>query len=99
MSFLATSTAYSLNGTILTASFPTTHGTTHTSTIDLDDNYGNEEGKFVYGGKHFSRTASHIYIDGAILHATLRRTFGRSIQASVNLNDHIENSNGTLIWK
>ena len=97
MSFLANSTSHSLNGTILAVSFQTTHGTTHTSTIDLDDKYGNEGGKFVYGGKYFSLSASHIYIEGTILHATLRRVIG-SIQASVDLNDHIENSNGMLIW-
>jgi hypothetical protein len=103
MSFSSTSQSISLDGTILTASCKLTKvDSYHKSAIDLDGNFGNDEGMLKYGWQSFSHSSTNIYLSGTTLYATLHWTDDngneKTADVSADLNDRVKNSNGTLMW-
>jgi hypothetical protein len=97
MSFATTSKHWSLDGTILSAMCQMFNGSYRKSAIDLDGNFGNDNGSLIYGGRHFSDSASSIYLDGTMLYAALKDMEGSTCNVAVDLNDKASNSNGTLM--
>ena len=64
----------------------------------LDDVLGNDNRKFIRGGKNFSLLAKDISVkDHHILVAKLQSSRGAFEDASIDLNGHISNSNGCMV--
>ncbi|KAJ6012819.1 Cyanovirin-N [Penicillium canescens] len=87
---------------ILHAVLKDDEGNKRSSTLDLDEHLGNEEGYFKWGGKGFSKSAENarIFIHGGLpfLAAGLVNPANRwrPYDTKVNLAERIKNNNGQL---
>ncbi|BDD57751.1 hypothetical protein MAP00_003095 [Monascus purpureus] len=79
-------------------------GTWCSSTLDLNDCLGNNNGKFIWGRTSFAESASqiHLSLEGnegiPFLHAQLNDRHGSQQSASINLMERIRNENGQLSY-
>lgn len=66
------------------------------SSLNLDDFLGNVDGKFVLGGKGFSRSAQDITLADAIITAKLKNGAGKFVDAKFDLSQYVSSQDGIL---
>jgi hypothetical protein len=66
------------------------------STIDLDQYFGNIEGKFTWGEKGFSQSADSISVVDGLLIAQLKTSSGKYTDDQVDLDVFFQNNDGVL---
>jgi hypothetical protein len=66
------------------------------STFDLDQYFGNIEGKFTWGEKGFSQSADSISVVDGLLIAQLKTSSGKYMDDQVDLDVFFQNNDGVL---
>lgn len=84
-------------GAFLTARCFRWDGTELTSTFDLDPHLGNDNGRFLWGGSEFTKTAWDVrFKNDTILEATLEVRDVSELESSIDLRWRLLNINGSL---
>lgn len=98
MSFSLTSSAISLSGGILEASCLAMDGSTQSSSLDLDQYIGNNNGSFDLTSKNFSRSVHDCVYDKGTIKGSLRSFDGTLTTASLCLDMYVTNVDGRLVF-
>lgn len=98
MSFSLTSSTISLSGGILEASCLATDGSRKSSSLDLDQYIGNNNGSFDLTSKNFSRSAHDCVYDKGTIKGSLRSFDDTLTTASLCLDMYVTNVDGRLVF-